>query len=437
MPGSGLPSKVRYYRSLFDAAGDAIIVCTTSGAAIECNQAALDLLRCTRKQLLGTTPVDWSPEFQPCGGRSAEMSFQIIENVLGGEFARFDWQHIRADGTPVTVEVTVRATALDAQQVFVVVSRDISDLKVLERERRLSEEKFSKAFKGGPDPIILSEIETGYVREINPAFTDTFGYTEAEAIGRTTLEIGLWADEKQRLQTVALMREKGYLRNHEVDFRTKDGRLLTVLGSSTHIDIDNKPFWLVQFRDITELKRLRTELEKQAHTDFLTGLATRGFFLDLANSELARARRYAKPLSLLMLDVDHFKLFNDTHGHLAGDEALRCLSRICQDVLREVDIVGRFGGEEFAIFLPETSVDQAWEVAERLRGQVAQTPVIWLENKKLAMTISVGVTELQPADTDLDHLFARADQALYEAKNKGRNQVRVEPALAEVLTTVQ
>lgn len=136
----------------------------------------------------------------------------------------------------------------------------LNRLEQAHRNLQLSEEKYAKSFHVSPDPMIFSAMETGLVLDINSAFTELFGYTREDAIGRNTLDIGLWADPQQRAATAALMRAHGELRNHEVDFRTKDGRLLTVLGSAAQLSIDGTAHWLVQFRDITEHKRAELAL---------------------------------------------------------------------------------------------------------------------------------------------------------------------------------
>ena len=164
-------------------------------------------------------------------------------------------------------------------------------------------------------------------------------------------------------------------------------------------------------------------LEQQAHTDTLTGIGNRRYFFDQAERELARSRRTDKPLALMMLDIDYFKRINDTFGHDAGDAVLKALCEAGLATVRNIDIFARFGGEEFIVLLPETTSDQAGLVAERLRARLAETAVALPDGKTVSFTVSIGLFSLTPRDTNLETLLKRADTALYEAKNTGRNRV--------------
>lgn len=165
------------------------------------------------------------------------------------------------------------------------------------------------------------------------------------------------------------------------------------------------------------------ELERQAHTDFLTELANRRYFMELAEAELTRALRYHNAFSLFMFDVDHFKAVNDNYGHKVGDKVLQSLAEILKRSLREVDVVGRLGGEEFAVILPETGADEAWEAAERLRLEIADTEIQAENAVTLKITVSIGVVTLIDESSGVEVLLKQADDALYLAKNSGRNQV--------------
>jgi diguanylate cyclase (GGDEF)-like protein len=165
------------------------------------------------------------------------------------------------------------------------------------------------------------------------------------------------------------------------------------------------------------------ELERRAYSDYLTGLANRRYFIEQAENELARTLRYNGKLSVLMLDIDHFKKVNDTYGHKVGDLVLKQLAEVCRSSLRDVDLVGRIGGEEFAVLLPETASAQAMEAAERLRAAFASAQVTVSSGPPLRFTSSFGVVSLSEKNITIDTLLNRADQALYRAKEAGRNRV--------------
>lgn len=175
-------------------------------------------------------------------------------------------------------------------------------------------------------------------------------------------------------------------------------------------------------RDITEQKRLERMLNQQAHTDQMTGVNNRGYFLEMLDVEIERASRYNRSLCVLMLDLDHFKSINDTRGHAAGDEAIRTVTRVLQSAgLRQSDFLGRIGGEEFAVALPETALPDAVDTAERVRAQLAATTVSHA-SENFFITVSIGISEYRTGDSQ-ETLLQRADQAMYQAKDAGRNRV--------------
>jgi len=171
-----------------------------------------------------------------------------------------------------------------------------------------------------------------------------------------------------------------------------------------------------------ENAQLYEEANRLSLIDHLTKLFNMRYFLDFARLEFERTRRYARTLSVVMVDIDHFKNINDSHGHYMGDLALREIASRIKDSLRAVDVVARYGGEEFIILMPETNQGEASQVAERVRQIVADSPI---ENKDVAIpvTLSLGVAEIEKNTNTLDELIKHADRALYQAKKNGRNQV--------------
>lgn len=173
-----------------------------------------------------------------------------------------------------------------------------------------------------------------------------------------------------------------------------------------------------------ELTRQKETAEALARTDALTGLANRRAFDDVAGREVRRALRYGEKLALVMTDIDHFKSINDTHGHAFGDQVLVDFARTLLASVREVDLVGRWGGEEFVVLMPGVDIDEALRVAERMRLAVAGTPTRF-EGKTCGYTTSFGIAAFRPDEPQLDALLGRADAALYRAKAGGRNRVEV------------
>lgn len=176
--------------------------------------------------------------------------------------------------------------------------------------------------------------------------------------------------------------------------------------------------------EITERKQLEEELQKQATTDALTGISNRRNFLKLMTSEINRAVRLGHPLAIAMIDIDHFKLLNDTYGHAAGDHALLEFVRVCLKSIREIDVLARFGGDEFVMLLPDASCDQAADVLERVRHELSAYP-LELEGQLASMTISVGITNLAADHESVDAILSRSDIALYQAKEQGRNRIAI------------
>lgn len=172
-----------------------------------------------------------------------------------------------------------------------------------------------------------------------------------------------------------------------------------------------------------ENRQTQEALERRANTDELTSLPNRRAFMQQARQALARVKRHPGSLSVMMLDIDHFKRVNDSHGHQTGDAVLVALARLCKQSLREGDLMGRMGGEEFAILLPDSPASQAWDTAERLRRTLGQTPIALANGLSLNITVSIGVTTTATAHERLGTLLSQADEALYEAKNQGRNRV--------------
>ena len=228
---------------------------------------------------------------------------------------------------------------------------------------------------------------------------------------------------------LALQHYKQYQALKERVFNEQSDQRLKVLQVVHQVEQAWKETEMYQLRtaileqEIQERTRVQAELEQLATTDSLTGLNNRRHFFVLAQREYVEAQRYQRPLAAILFDVDHFKQINDRYGHAIGDQVLRAIASLTQATIRQVDIAGRYGGEEFALMLPETDLAGALIIAERLRSQIEQHPV-FVEAMPIAVTVSLGVAEIDLEDPDpLETLIQQTDRAMYAAKQAGRNRI--------------
>jgi diguanylate cyclase (GGDEF)-like protein/PAS domain S-box-containing protein len=307
----------------------------------------------------------------------------------------------------------------------------------LDEQRKLAEDQHRLAVQARhfveslldavPSPLWYKDGQGRY-QAYNRAFRDAWGIEGNRWIGRQAIEVAPFDDAKlDEIMDRRLLGSDAH-QAYEATSRFADGSDRHVLVNKTaFFDAEGAQAGVIAVMvDISDRKVMERELRRLATTDALTGTLNRRQFMIVAGLELERAQRHLRPLSVLMLDIDHFKRINDGHGHAVGDEALRLFASACAGILRENDVFGRLGGEEFAILLPETAQDRAADVAERLREKVASlrvpTPGAVLG---LGFTTSIGVTQMRVEDATIDVALMRADEALYRAKNSGRDRVIV------------
>jgi diguanylate cyclase (GGDEF)-like protein/PAS domain S-box-containing protein len=288
---------------------------------------------------------------------------------------------------------------------------------------QVSEDNYRVIVENTSELIIKVDPE-GFYTYVNPAFCALYGVEADVLIGRHYSQDVFRED----LPLVQEFFEKLLLPPYEVNFVHRENtahgvRFLEWRGRVIH-DEQGKIKELVGVaRDVTERMESMGRLQQQAQTDYLTSLANRRHFMEQGQIELERAKRYNKPLSVFMIDIDYFKKINDTYGHKFGDFVLQTLAAKLRETLRLIDVIGRIGGEEFAVLLPETGLREAAEVAERLRDSVARTNVPREEGMPINFTVSIGVATMQDKESSLDGLLSQADAAMYAAKQSGRNKV--------------
>lgn len=297
-------------------------------------------------------------------------------------------------------------------------------------EKRLmaSEQRFRSVTQTAKDAIIISDGD-GNIISWNSGATIIFGYEESEVMGKPTSLIMPQRYRDMHQQGIRCHKQSGHstilgqiLERHGLK---KDGEEIDIRFSLSTWNTDGEHYYGAIIHDITETKKLEKQLEAMASHDGLTGLYNRAIFDVRICEELSRAQRYQHPISLIFLDIDHFKQVNDTYGHAAGDACLISVAKLLQRMGRHSDIVARYGGEEFIIILPQTDSASAHILAERLR-KAAEEEGTEFNNETIAWTASFGLAALEHNwNVTVQAWIERADSALYEAKDNGRNQVRI------------
>jgi diguanylate cyclase (GGDEF)-like protein/PAS domain S-box-containing protein len=307
---------------------------------------------------------------------------------------------------------------------------DITEREVIARKLSAEQAKIQAMAKASHDPLIMIDADDT-ILFWSPAAERAFGWTSDEAVGQrmhpliTPLEYRDTAREGlNHFSTTG----KGPVLDTvmELPALRKDGESIPVERSVSAFQVDGEYFAVGMLRDITERKKIEARLELMANTDELTGIYNRRHFIERLEQELLRARRYGQKASLILFDADNFKMVNDTHGHDVGDEVLIAITNVTKACLREVDCFGRFGGEEFVVLLPETPLEAALTVAERIRRSIEQTELPLEDGSALRFTVSLGVTQIHEEEEGHDRIIRRADSAMYRAKQTGRNKVESE-----------
>jgi diguanylate cyclase (GGDEF)-like protein/PAS domain S-box-containing protein len=379
---------------------------------------------------------DWVTGLAPVLSPSDEQSVAVLGIDISAGHWMNEINHYRVQAGSLWV-LFVAVLALFVWGIFMnnrarlKLARLNENLQIELTERRRAEEELrlaSAVFNNTAEGIMVMN-ENEMIESVNPSFEEITGYSAGEVIGRSPKL--LWSerhDEQFFDEIRATLRRTGRWQG-EIWNRRKDGQ---VYPQSTTINAlrDNAGrliYYATVFSDITPQKELERRLRELAAVDGLTGTANRRAFDTALLHEWARAARERKPLSLVIVDIDHFKQYNDHYGHLAGDDCLkRIAAAMVESARRPGDLAARYGGEEFAIILPQADADAAQSIAEELRVRVESLHIPHDQSETGPwVTISLGVATLNPAEgSTTTALVANADRALYAAKRMGRNQMQ-------------
>ncbi|MCQ3938497.1 MAG: hypothetical protein DPW18_15820 [Chloroflexi bacterium] len=435
-PGSALPLSADGFLSIMDQASDGIFISDSQGNYIEVNPAGCGLLGYTREEILQRSIRDLV-----VADPADPLRF---DELRSGKTLLTERRLRRKDGGTVLVEISGKMLE-DGRLLGIV--RDITARKQEEEKLRyisLIMAKLSSA-------VIVTDAQL-QITQWNKAAEDLYGWQEGEALGRPIDEVcrtefmGEGGREEAQKKLLAEKKWRGELKQ-----RRRDGSELWVDASVALIEDEQGIFigGVTINHDITERKMAEEELRRAkeaieeinetlqsafereqiaSRTDSLTGVFNRRYFFELIEYEFAASRRYRRPLSIVMFDIDLFKRINDTYGHQVGDEVLRHVARVVRNQLRESDVLSRYGGDEFVLLLPNSDEREAAAVLRRIHRKIRSSKYLVEGKSPIDVTISAGIASWQPGMESPTQLIRSADEALYSAKGAGRNRMAISAA---------
>ncbi len=413
------------FSTLFQASPEPICVSRIrDGVFIEVNPSFSQIFGWQPQDIVGRSGPDvgfWVDSAQ----RRQLFDKLTRDQGLDNEIVHF----LTRSGQELTCVVSSRFIRVERQLCITSTFRDITERQRAETALKASQEKFAKAFHSSPDAITITERDSARYIEVNEGFCRLTGYRPEEVIGRTALDMNVWAHPKQRQEMIEQLQRDGRVVHLEMLGRHRDGRLKTVEVSVEPIDLDGIDCLLLTARDISQLKEAQAQIQHLAYHDSLTNLPNRALLMDRLTQQIALLKRHELRGALLFLDLDHFKHINDSLGHPVGDTVLKLVTARLEASVRQEDTVARLGGDEFVVLLSGLEgkrsevTRQARKVAEKLRHLLAE-PML-LDGHRLQVTPSIGIALIPDHGNTPADLLKRADIALYRAKDSGRNTIQL------------
>lgn len=400
----------------------AAVLVTQDGAIRFANAASVELLEApSADSLIGRLSGDFVHPIDQV--RSSNRIQQVAVPEQAGRPNKSSEFRIRtARGNLRMVLISSVATEWDGAPAVLMCGLDMTHQSEIEAQLRESEQNFRRLFDSLQDVYYRTNAQ-GVVQHVGPGVRRVLGYEPHEIEGRTAESYYPQSTDRDAFK-IAIM-EHGEVSDFPGQMVRRDGTVIDISISSHALYDHAGNFAGVEgiYRDVTQRKNLERELQRLATTDMLTGIANRRAFLETAESAYAHSCHSGEPLTLLMLDLDHFKAINDRYGHLEGDRALVAFAQAVKSQLRASDAVGRLGGEEFGVLLPLTTLAEGLEAAHRILHSVRALQLRDDTGQAYRITTSVGVGAFRQSDRSLRDMLDRADQALYLAKHRGRDQI--------------
>lgn len=398
-------SESKFYQYIYENASEEIYIFDfDNNEIISVNYSACENLKYSKTELNGSLIFNIMPELE----HEIKSMFKNLKE--GKTEIKFNQKNKRKDSTLYFTENKMSLTLYKSKSIGVIVSTDVTEKKRLEKEKEENQKRLNAMIEGVPNPALLVSkdniiMNQNKAAEINFEFEIRMTFDSSILEEQTTSKKDL-SDEKTNTQQ-NIHEKEVHNNSEEIFYKNKYWNLHIIkLGE------DN----LYYFVDITEYKEMENKLFEMAIKDELTGTFNRRYFMNKLKEEIERSKRTGRAFSIIMLDLDDFKLINDEYGHCIGDVVLKSVVNSINERLRKIDILARWGGEEFMIILPETNIDKAKFVANSILEKLSNIKIGNIPK----VTASIGISEYDLSE-DFKTLIKRADDRMYEAKRSGKN----------------
>lgn len=415
------------FESVFNSIVESVLFVDPSRVVIMTNPSVASMFGYRPEELIGKT-LEFL--YRDEADYHAQAARFVDVGTAQGE--PFEVVYKRRDGTTFIGETVLSVVRNQDEQLlgFVGIVRDVSERIEAQRALAESRERAQVTLESIGDAVITTDTD-GIVQYLNPVAEEITAWSSLDATGRPLIEVFNVLNEHTRLAATNPVTE--CLRKQRIIDVTDGMVLISRDGREYHIEDSAAPIRnyegtvigaVLVFHDVTKTRSLSRQLAWQASHDSLTGLLNRNQFEAHLQRMLVDAQKHKTEHALFYLDLDQFKLVNDTCGHIAGDELLRQLSRLLEAQLRETDYLARMGGDEFGVLLEQGSLQGVTEIADRLRKTVEDFTFVW-EDKPFRIGVSIGVVQINHLSQSLSHIMSAADMACYIAKDSGRNRIHV------------
>jgi diguanylate cyclase (GGDEF)-like protein/PAS domain S-box-containing protein len=416
-----LSNKINLLEGILDNLGAYIYSKDTDGCYTYVNQSVLNLFKKTREEVIG---FDDSHFFD------LTLSQQLKDNdqkvIRDAKPLESEETNYIKDSKIIHIFRTVKSPLFDENNEVIGVcgvSTDITQERTLQNTINKQKHLLNAVLDNIDSYIYMKDSERVF-KYVNNKVAELFGDTAENIIGKKDSEVLPPETAEHFHKSDQRVFESGKKVTIEESSEDESGKIHHFISTKIPFQQQGEPPSLIGFStDVTELFNLKEEFKKQANIEPLTGLFNRRYFVEHAEREFNRALRHSSNLALMSIDIDYFKNINDKYGHPAGDQVLIEVSKCLTSYIRNEDILARIGGEEFSILLPETTLQAARDVAERIRVGQSKMMIKGLWQGEINITVSIGISCLRSNDQNFERLFSRTDKALYIAKDLGRNAV--------------